>query len=59
MNNASPIAYLPILSNLKKMGGEPILRMAKSKAGPCVADNGNMMMGTLFGVIDIENCCVA
>jgi ribose 5-phosphate isomerase A len=48
----SPMAYVPISCNLKKMGGEPILRMAKSKAGPCVTDNGNLILDTHFGVIE-------
>lgn len=46
-----PLGYIPIMAKLKKMGGNPILRMAKSKAGPCVSDNGNFIIDVDFGLI--------
>jgi ribose 5-phosphate isomerase A len=33
------------------MGGKPVLRMAKAKAGPVVSDNGNFIIDADFGVI--------
>ncbi len=47
-----PMSYVPILKKLKKMGGNPNLRMAKSKAGPCVSDNGNFIIDVDFGIIE-------
>ena len=46
-----PMAYRPLLGKLKAMGGEPTLRMATSKAGPCVTDNGNFIIDADFGEI--------
>jgi ribose 5-phosphate isomerase A len=48
----SPMAYVPVAVKLKNMGGEPVLRMAISKAGPCVTDNGNLILDTHFGIIE-------
>jgi len=47
-----PMAYLPILNKLKKIGGNPILRMAQSKSGPLITDNGNFIIDVDFGEID-------
>ncbi|MFX1419216.1 MAG: ribose 5-phosphate isomerase A [Promethearchaeota archaeon] len=47
-----PMAYLPIMKKLKKLGGNPILRMAQSKSGPLVTDNGNFIIDVDFGIID-------
>ncbi|MHA1341343.1 MAG: ribose 5-phosphate isomerase A [Promethearchaeota archaeon] len=47
-----PLAYIPIMKKLEKIGGKPVLRMAKSKAGPCVSDNGNFIIDVDFGVIE-------
>jgi len=47
-----PIAYVPIMKKLEKMGGKPILRMGKNKAGPCISDNGNFIIDVDFGVIN-------
>jgi len=47
-----PQAYVPIMKKLEKLGGEPVLRMAVSKAGPLVSDNGNFIIDADFGVID-------
>ncbi|MFX1313299.1 MAG: ribose 5-phosphate isomerase A [Promethearchaeota archaeon] len=46
-----PMAYFPIMKKLLKLGGKPILRMAKSKSGPLVTDNGNFIIDTDFGEI--------
>jgi len=43
--------YVPIMRKLEKMGGKPVLRMAKAKAGPCVTDNGNFIVDCDFGVM--------
>ncbi|CAK9017921.1 Ribose-5-phosphate isomerase (Phosphoriboisomerase), partial [Durusdinium trenchii] len=47
-----PMAYMPVLKKLEAMGAEPTLRMAKSKAGPCVTDNGNFCIDANFGLVD-------
>ena len=46
-----PIAYVPIMSKLEKIGGKPFLRMAKSKSGPLITDNGNFIIDADFGEI--------
>jgi ribose 5-phosphate isomerase A len=46
-----PLAYVPLLQEFRSMGGVPSLRMAKSKAGPVVSDNGNFIIDVNFGVI--------
>jgi len=46
-----PMAYGPVLRSLEKFGGTPKLRMAVSKAGPCVTDNGNFIIDAEFGKI--------
>ena len=47
-----PMAYVPLMKKLKKMGGKPILRMAQSKSGPLITDNGNFIIDVDFGIID-------
>lgn len=47
-----PMAYQPVLSKLRSMELEPVLRMAKSKAGPLVTDNGNFIIDFQFGQVD-------
>jgi len=46
-----PIAYNPIMTKLKKLRGNPVLRMAKSKSGPLITDNGNFIIDADFGEI--------
>lgn len=46
-----PMAYVPIMKKIENMGGIPKLRMAKSKAGPLVTDNGNFIIDADFGII--------
>lgn len=47
-----PMAYFPIMKKLKKLGGNPVLRMAQSKSGPLITDNGNFIIDVDFGEID-------
>lgn len=47
-----PMAYFPIMVKLKKLGGTPLLRMAQSKSGPLITDNGNFIIDVDFGEID-------
>jgi ribose 5-phosphate isomerase A len=46
-----PMAYVPVMEKLKKIGGNPILRMAQKKMGPIISDNGNFIIDTNFGII--------
>jgi ribose 5-phosphate isomerase A len=46
-----PMSYLPIMNKLEKLGGSPSLRMAKSKSGPLITDNGNFIIDVDFGEI--------
>ena len=46
-----PMAYVSVMKKLELLGGKPVLRMAKSKAGPCVSDNGNFIIDCDFGPI--------
>ena len=50
-----PMAYFPIIKKLKKLGGNPVLRMAQSKSGPLITDNGNFIIDVDFGEIDNPN----
>jgi ribose 5-phosphate isomerase A len=45
------LAYTVVLKKLKEMGGRPQIRMSKTKAGPCISDNGNMLIDCDFGQI--------
>ncbi len=47
-----PIAYVPIIKKLEKLGSKPVLRMGKAKMGPLVTDNGNFLIDANFGIID-------
>lgn len=43
------MAYVPIKQKIESLfGGDLKLRMAKSKAGPCVTDNGNFILDWFF-----------
>jgi ribose 5-phosphate isomerase A len=46
-----PMAYFPIMKKLEKLGGNPKLRMAQSKSGPLITDNGNFILDVDFGLI--------
>eukprot|EP00794_Sanderia_malayensis_P005660 gene5660-6356_t len=43
-----PMAYEPVLKKLGSLNLRPTLRMAKSKAGPLVTDNGNFILDFQF-----------
>ena len=45
-----PLARVPLMKKFKELGGKPILRMAKAKAGPLVTDNGNFIIDVDFGI---------
>ncbi|NVM16883.1 MAG: ribose 5-phosphate isomerase A [Candidatus Lokiarchaeota archaeon] len=47
-----PLAHVPIMKRLEKLGGTPVLRMAQAKAGPVVSDNGNFIIDVDFGKIE-------
>lgn len=47
-----PMAYVPIMKSLELLGGHPTLRMAKSKLGPVVTDNGMFIIDVDFGEIE-------
>ncbi len=47
-----PFGYVPVMKKLEKLGGKPVLRMAKAKAGPIVSDNGNFIIDVDFGLIE-------
>jgi ribose 5-phosphate isomerase A len=46
-----PVAYVPVMRALARLGGKPVLRMGKEKAGPVVTDNGGFVVDADFGVI--------
>ena len=46
-----PMAYFPIMGKLKALKGDPKLRMAQSKSGPLITDNGNFILDVVFGKI--------
>lgn len=46
-----PEGYAPVMQTIKSIGGKPVLRMAKKKAGPVVTDNGNFVIDADFGGI--------
>ena len=46
-----PGAYVLVSRALERMGGKPVLRMGREKAGPVVTDNGGLVIDADFGVI--------
>ena len=46
-----PVSYVVVSRALRALGGEPRLRMAVAKAGPCVTDNGGLILDVEFGEI--------
>ncbi len=46
-----PMAYVPIMKKFENFKGKPSLRMARSKAGPLITDNGNFIIDVDFGII--------
>lgn len=47
-----PLAYVPLITKLKHLGGKPLLRMANAKVGPIITDNGNFIIDVDFGIIN-------
>ncbi|MBE9128388.1 MULTISPECIES: ribose-5-phosphate isomerase RpiA [unclassified Coleofasciculus] len=47
-----PMAYVPAMRAIEKLGGIPELRMGVKKAGPVVTDQGNMVIDVKFDSID-------
>lgn len=43
-----PFAYKPVKMKIEERGGSANLRMAKSKAGPVITDNGNLILDWQF-----------
>lgn len=48
-----PMGFKVVMLRLEKLGLKPVLRMAKSKAGPLVTDNGNFIID--FGFENVED----
>ena len=46
-----PMAYVPLMRKFETFKGKPTLRMARSKAGPLITDNGNFIIDVDFGII--------
>jgi|Deesub1362B_J571_1020462.scaffolds.fasta_scaffold01192_3 ribose 5-phosphate isomerase A len=46
-----PFAYGNVVRRLQSLGGKCKLREARSKIGPCISDNGNLIFDVDFGVI--------
>lgn len=56
LNHFVPLEVLPyarplVEKQIKKLGGNPILRLGKSKYGPVITDNGNFIIDAHFGII--------
>ena len=47
-----PMAYTPIMKKFENLGGKPVLRMAQSKMGPLITDNGNFIIDVDLGIIE-------
>lgn len=47
-----PFAITPVMLQIRKLGGEPVIREAVKKDGPVVTDNGNFIVDCTFGRID-------
>jgi ribose 5-phosphate isomerase A len=47
-----PMAVVPVMRQIEKLGGKPVLRMGVRKAGPVVTDNGNLVIDVKYDAID-------
>jgi ribose 5-phosphate isomerase A len=47
-----PMALGPVMARLKRMGGDPVLRMGVKKVGPVVTDQGNFVVDVRFSAIE-------
>lgn len=43
-----PLARIPVEQALRRLGADPVLRMAQRKMGPVITDNGNMIFDVTF-----------
>ncbi len=46
-----PFALTAVTTEIRKIGGKPVLRESKGKVGPVVTDNGNFIVDVDFGLI--------
>ncbi len=46
-----PMAVVPVMRALARLGGQPELRMALKKDGPVITDQGNMVVDVTFAAI--------
>jgi len=46
-----PMAIVPVMQKLRKMGAKPLVRQAVGKLGPVITDNGNNLVDADFGPI--------
>jgi ribose 5-phosphate isomerase A len=46
------MAITPVINAIKKLGGNPELRMGVKKAGPVITDQGNMVVDVRFDTIE-------
>lgn len=46
-----PFAIMPVLKELRKLGGNPVIREAVKKDGPVITDNGNFIVDCKFNEI--------
>jgi ribose 5-phosphate isomerase A len=56
LNHYVPLEVLPyarelVMGKVRKLGGDPVLRLASRKDGPVISDNGNFIIDASFGVI--------
>jgi ribose 5-phosphate isomerase A len=56
-NQPLPVEVLPfalplVSSKMKRLGGQPVLKMSKDESGPFVTDNGNYILNVDFGVME-------
>jgi ribose 5-phosphate isomerase A len=56
-NHPVPIEVLPfalaqVKDKLVEIGGEPLLREGTGKVGPIITDNGNVILDSIFGIIN-------
>jgi ribose 5-phosphate isomerase A len=57
-NHPVPVEVLPfalptVMTEIRKLGGKPVLREGKGKVGPVVTDNGNFIVDADFGPIGV------
>lgn len=47
-----PFAVTPAMREIRKLGGQPVIRMAVNKDGPVITDHGNMVLDVKFDQIN-------